>query len=395
MNQETFEFLEQAAEKGTWAFFSMELYVDTHRPEAGSYITVTWKIEQLQLANDHREGGILIISSQDGDERRAVPPIGNLNLHIGIHPIVIELQSHGERKRTTIKPRLIIPEITLQPPPRVVLDEEATIAWTARNATRCFIQVQNGDELIRTEEVPAAGQMNFVARKLQPISIKLQAKSRHEHLSARAVRVETITLEPEVSIPEIHIGPANRMVAGEVGKITWNINKGERCFLEARNSGHILFQGEIPVAGQLDIIPRELKPIDIQVLALSRHAHLSDKARSSLTTSITVFAPPVNIIIGGSETKTGFLGDEVMFNWRITGASRAYLKAKDRKELCNVSMIGGIAVEVMMEPEAFELIAVGLDGVEHKRHLNVIPRLADLDYMPSDFSILQNANWEV
>lgn len=394
MNPETVQFLQQAAEKGAWEFCSFELHVDSRRPEAGSEVTVVWEIKHINPADGQAGGGVLNISSADRNENLAVPEAGRIGLNVGVNPICVELRVRGERKRVTVKPRVVIPEIVIHPPDKVVLEEASTISWAARNAVSCHIQVLNGDEVVCAEEVPANGQMNFIARKLQPVTIHLQAKSRHAHISDSAVKNQRITLEPEVAIPEIKIDPVQRLVVGEPGQIGWQIQRAERCSLEIRNGGEILYQGDIPAKGQVSVTPRVLSAVEMRIFASSRHAHLSERANAVLASSLDVFAPPVHILVDGGNTQSGFLGDEVTFNWKISGAQAAYLKASDRDKTFPVPVNGGIAAEIGMEEEVFSLIAVGLDGTKHKKILKVVPQFADLSAMPGEFNLLHSTFWE-
>jgi hypothetical protein len=204
--------------------------------------------------------------------------------------------------------------------------------------------------------------------------------------------VASVRIEPRVIVPRIiEFSVPSRAMVGEPVRIVWQVAEAQTCVLVVED-GEQVHEHEVHANGEMPFVPRNPGVVRAALIARSRHAYLADRAIVSQRLETNVQAPPVHFGMPMTR-KTGLVGEEVRFDWAITGATRAVLHLPDRDETRSAPLEGQMWVEVGAEVERFRIIATGLDGKEHRMEFRVIPQLLNVSHVPSELSLL-NRPWE-
>ncbi len=228
--------------------------------------------------------------------------------------------------------------------------------------------------------VPAFGQRRF----------EVGAEQIHVHLAVEGEYAD-ILIQPRIFVPSAKLQVPEQIVLGMTARISWH-SDAETCILRLADSEGMQEQAVGP-AGGMDIIPRHMGELHVELTANGRHAHLSQLL--GITTesqSIQVLAPPVTIALDASE-KTALIGDEAAFSWNVTGAQAIRIEALDRQEVLNVKPAGTLFVEAGSAPERFRLVATSLDAIEEAAEFRIVPRLPTISDVPFELDAL-NLPWE-
>ena len=144
--------------------------------------------------------------------------------------------------------------------------------------------------------------------------------------------------------------------------------------------------------GELRVLPRQLGDLHLNLVAESRHAAYSDRARVEAERHVSVVTPPLRIDVS-AHTQRVPVGRETVFRWKVSGADTLFLIALTRKQKYAVPPNGQLYVVVEAE-ERFELVATGLDGQEQRSQLSVSPVWPDLDEPLDELTALVEAPWK-
>lgn len=257
-------------------------------------------------------------------------------------------------------------------------DSVVTLEWDF-DRSGCMHGVLEITEVGRFR-VPPVGR-HLVNVGFAPISVQLMVGG----------EAADFTINPRIVAPHVHVRVPAQVTLGEPFRLTWQSN-AETCLVHVTD-GESIQEMAVGPAGGIEIQAHSLGELSVEISAFGRHARFSPAGATRQEVRIRVVPPPVRIVLDSNE-KTAFIGDEVAFGWRVSGAHCARIVAVDRGESFVVPLQGEFVVEADCEPERFRLIATGLGGDEVIREFCVIPRLLDLDSTPEELKQLINQHWE-
>lgn len=200
-----------------------------------------------------------------------------------------------------------------------------------------------------------------------------------------------ILIQPRIFVPSAGLRTPERTGLDETARIAWH-SDAETCIIRLKDSEGMQEQ-QVDPAGEMDIIPRHMGELHIELVANGRHAHLSPLL--GITTEaqiIQIVAPRMVVSLDASE-KTAPIGDEASFSWNVTGARAIHIEALDRKECFKANPVGTLLVEVGSTPERFRLVAESLDGIEQAAEFRIVPRMPTIADVPFELDAL-NLPWE-
>lgn len=260
------------------------------------------------------------------------------------------------------------------------IEEMVTVRWNLGDGGADMGELSISD--LGRFAVPAVGERRIQVGAM-PLPIELWADGQSANL----------VIEPRAVIPHvIGFSAMGRAVLDEPVTIAWQIADAQSCTLVIQDGAQVS-EHEVMAQEAVQITPRNMSPLQISIVARSRHADFAEEATIRAELQVAVAAPPVRIEVA-QKNQSGFIGDEVEFAWGITGAVSARLVAVDRDQQLDVPVMGALRVEVVcIEPEKFLLIATGADGAEHTTNLAVTAKLLDINRHPEELSYL-NLGWE-
>ncbi|SDH02371.1 hypothetical protein [Propionivibrio dicarboxylicus] len=195
-------------------------------------------------------------------------------------------------------------------------------------------------------------------------------------------------IRPQIFVPTACLHVPARMVFGVPARIRWQ-SDAESCVLRLIDQEGTQ-EIDATASGCLDVTPRYLGALSVELAAIGRHAHLSATlGTDKQTRTIEVVAPPVSMFLDARE-KCAFVGEEIEFAWTISGAHSVRVEAPDRGEAYTASLIGRLLVEVGYRPERFRVVAVGFDGAEYAEECRVVPRLPEIETVSFNLDILNH-----
>lgn len=198
-------------------------------------------------------------------------------------------------------------------------------------------------------------------------------------------------IRPRIVEPYAHLDTPAEITLGEPFELVWETN-ADSCFLRVVD-GELVQELEVAASGGLEIKAQCLGDLHISIKAMGRHARLSPAGITRLERKARVLPPPLQLFLDATD-KTALFGEEVTFEWLISGAKHVRIIAIDRGITYEVPMQGKLVVEAGLDSETFEILATGLGGEEIVRELRVNPRLLDLDDGLEELIQLINEPWE-
>lgn len=102
-SQQTLDALFRFARQGNFTSIQIEFSADHMRPEAGSEVSLRWRIED---ATDAR--AVLVLDGQ----ARGVPMNGRHRLRVGAQAQVVQIQCDGQHSALTLTPWVRVPQFT-------------------------------------------------------------------------------------------------------------------------------------------------------------------------------------------------------------------------------------------------------------------------------------------
>ena len=169
------------------------------------------------------------------------------------------------------------------------------------------------------------------------------------------------SIQPRIVAPHVHLLTPAQITLGEPLRVAWQSN-AETCLLRVID-GEFVQEFEVGAAGEIELQAQCLGDLHISIRAMGRHARFSPAGIARKATNISVLPPPVQLLLDARE-KTGFIGDEVTFEWHVSAAKRVRIIAIDRGISYEAPMQGQLVVEVGWESECFQIVATGLGGDE-------------------------------
>lgn len=121
----------------------------------------------------------------------------------------------------------------------------------------------------------------------------------------------------------------------------------------------------IDASGRGSFVPARPGTYRILVQASNEWPSAREPGSSQAEAAITVVAPPVAIELAPRVVR-GAPGSTACFRWDVKGADRIELRAPRRDQVIAMPARGGIDIDIDVLAESFQLIAVGMDGVEHE-----------------------------
>lgn len=230
--------------------------------------------------------------------------------------------------------------------------------------------------------VPPEGRQELLIDQ-DPFSIILTAGSEEERL----------IVTPSVITPSIDRFDVPQLgMINEVITVSWEVREADTLRLLVLDGEEHREQHDIAARGEFRVFPRQLGNLHFNLVAESRHAAFSARARVEVARHVRVVVPPLRIDVS-AHTQRVSVGREAVFRWKVSGADTLFLNALTRKQKYTVSPVGLLCVVVEAE-ERFELVATGFDGQEQRSQLGVSPVWPGLDDPLDELTELVKSSWK-
>jgi hypothetical protein len=235
-----------------------------------------------------------------------------------------------------------------------------------RRTFYAFVRIEQGGLSLFEGSPPRNGSIGVLPLTGALMRVHVRLESRHTTARHGSCVTEAI-FEPLPNGPVIERFdvPAKVPFGGSVA-CAWHVPAAERVHLAVIEDGKVDDRLG-PPSGQMLLEPA------LPGRLLLRLTAENSWGQTMASRSVEVIAPKLRIALPRPAVQAGHPGDDVRFEWRVTGARSVWLVAPDSDRPQRVGEDSFLFVTLGWRPAEFQLIARGYGGAERSAVLRAVP----------------------